>query len=59
MRQQCIKFFNLAPTVIGLQCYVCNSNEDKNCAGDNDLSKFSQTCSQKIDPYCRKIDQTG
>ncbi len=50
---------NLVPSVISLQCYVCNSNEDKNCADENNLGKFIQTCKQTIEPYCRKIDQTG
>lgn len=51
--------FNLAPSVISLQCYVCNSNQDKNCADGNDFTNFIQTCSETMEPYCRKIDQIG
>ncbi len=51
--------FNVAPSVISLQCYVCNSNVDESCADGSVLNKFIRTCNETIEPYCRKIDQTG
>jgi len=48
----------LIPSITTLQCYVCNSNEDSNCANGENLTKFKQQCYQTTDPYCRKIVQT-
>ncbi len=50
---------HLVPSITSLQCYVCNSNEDPNCASDGNLDAFKQQCSQTNDPYCRKIVQTS
>lgn len=51
--------FYSVPSIGSLQCYVCNSNEDASCAEGHDLNKFVQTCKETVQPYCRKIDQTG
>jgi hypothetical protein len=42
-----------------LKCYVCNSNLDGNCASSGSLTAFAVTCNQSVNPYCRKIAQTG
>lgn len=52
-------FFCLVPSVISLKCYVCNSNEHKLCGSESNLNSFIQTCKQKVEPFCRKIEQTG
>ncbi len=52
-------FFCLVPSVISLDCYVCNSKENKTCEDGNKLDSFIRTCNETVEPYCRRIDQTG
>ncbi len=50
---------NLVPSITTLDCYVCNSNENSNCANAGSLDKFKERCPSTPDSYCRKIVQTG
>ncbi len=54
-----LKEFYLVPSVISLQCYFCNSNENKACEDRNNLNNFKSTCNITVQPYCRKINQIG
>ncbi|CAF0742611.1 unnamed protein product [Rotaria sordida] len=48
----------LIPSVINLECYFCNSNDDEECASDNLPDIYKNHCEVSLDPYCRKIVQT-
>ncbi|CAF2387014.1 unnamed protein product [Rotaria sp. Silwood2] len=50
--------FVLIPSVISLECYFCNSNDDENCASDNIPDGYKHHCNVTSEPYCRKIAQT-
>ncbi|CAF0817981.1 unnamed protein product [Rotaria sp. Silwood1] len=48
----------LIPSVINLECYICNSNDNEDCASNNLPDKYIHNCDVNVEPYCRTILQT-
>ena len=54
-----ISNFRLVHSSTSLNCYVCSSFQNADCATAGKLAAFEQTCNVTVEPYCRRISQLG